>query len=212
MKKILSFLTILLTVSVVFAADAPSGSLGMAVVTGRVDSSTPVTDTQAYVKVGFSIGTSEEDGNGEKVVVGFKKSELGDTASDVVAEIEDAIKDDTYIKMDLNTASATASLSDSTPVYAFWQIQSGQHLKVSLETSGALAGRGDSIGWTVNNFEKETTIVSSANNEETRFIHEHDGSVMGSAGSIRLGIVTNNYALKPVGTYSGYLYIKVAAV
>ena len=212
MKKILLFLTILLTVSVVFAADAPSGSPGMADVTGRVDGSTPVTDTQAYVKVGFSIGTSEEDDNGEKVVVGFKKSELGEEASDVVAPINDAITDDTYIKMDLNTTSATASLSDSTPVYAFWQIQSGQHLKVSLETSGALAGSGDSIVWTVNDFAEETTIVSSANNEETRFIHEHDGSVMGSAGSIRLGIVTDNYALKPVGTYSGYLYIKVAAV
>lgn len=212
MKKILLLLTILLTVSVVFAADAPSGSLGMADVAGRVDSNTPVTDTQAYVKVGFSIGTSEEDGNGEKVVVGFKKSELGEEASDVVAEIKDAITDDTYIKMDLNTASARASLSDSTPVYAFWQIQSGQHLKVSLETSGELVGNGASISWTVKKLEDDTSLVSSANSEDTRFIHEHNGSVMGSAGSIRLGIVTDNYALKPVGTYSGYLYIKVAAV
>ena len=222
MKRILTTLfLIVVCTSIMFAAD-PTGSQGYA---SHESTITDGSEPTAYVEVKVSIGTSEEGGGGEedagqKVVVGFKKSELASTADNVTAPIEDAYTAGNSISMELNPDTARASLSDDTPLYAFWQIQSGKALEVSLYTSGPLSnGTGGELAWTV--YENEAPaedaepqspgITSSADTEGISDpIYTHDDGIMGNAGSIKLDIVTESYAARPVGTYTGYLYIKVS--
>ena len=221
MKKILMFLVIFLSFSVLFAAVDANAQMGSA------DSTkTEGDEVKAYVEVKVSIGTSEEgeqgsDDAGQKVVVGFKKSALTNTATNITTSVDDAYTGEDSISMKLEPDYSVAHLSADTPLHAFWQIQSGKTLKVSLYASGPLSNEnGDELGWsvyqgkaTLSNGAYTGTELLSDSTDETQakviYTHGEDG-IMGNAGSLELDIVTNSYALNPTGTYTGYLYIKVS--
>lgn len=193
-----------------FAAD-PEGSAG---------SSTSL-DTPAYVEVALSLGSSTgEDDPGEKVEVGFSTAKVTNTLENIKEPKATPVANNSISLTPDNTTS-TASLK--TDLYAYWSIQSGKALKVSIYGSGPLTfDTSNTINWKVSkNAEEETVyfgetedsnVSYAASDASVLYTHKtaEDGGTYGNAGSVKLAITTAPYALKKIGDYSAYLYIKVS--
>ena len=213
MKRFLLILIALL-LTMTLAAVEPIGTTGKTEITGTLEGKEQA-DRTANIKVNLSFGTSTDPSNpdaGQKVVVGFTKDELTNSVENITKEVED-ITDDSYINLTPNPETGYASLPETIPVYAFWQIQSGNALKVKLYTSGALTSeKGGSIAWKITNSVTQSVIAESTESESTdsQVIYTHDPSKMGNAGSVKLNIeTTSSYLDQPAGDYSGYIYIEV---
>lgn len=209
MKRLFIILLVLsFVLSNVFAAD-PEGSAG---------SSTSL-DTPAYVEVALSLGSSTgEDDPGEKVVVGFSTNEVRNTLENIKDPNATPVTNNSISLTPDNTTS-TASLE--TTLYAYWSIQSGKALKVSIYGSGPLTyNTSNTINWKVSKDAEEETVYFGGTGDSVSYeasdasvLYTHktasEGGTYGNAGSVKLAITTAPYALKAIGDYSAYLYIKV---
>lgn len=186
---------------------------------GNAGSSTSL-DTPAYVKVALSLGSSTgEDDPGEKVEVGFSTTEVINTLENIKEPNVTSVTDNSISLTPDNTTS-TASLE--TPLYAYWSIQSGKALKVSIYGSGPLTlDTSNTINWKVAKSDEskvyfggtgDSNVSYAASDASVLYTHKTaaDGGTYGNAGSVKLAITTAPYALKKIGDYSAYLYIKVS--
>ena len=215
MKKILMFLVIFLSFSVLFAAVDANAQMGSA------DSTkTEGDEVKAYVEVKVSIGTSEEgeqgsDDAGQKVVVGFKKSALTNTATNITTSVDDAYTGEDSISMKLEPDYSVAHLSADTPLHAFWQIQSANSVKVDLGATPLTGTKnaGNKLGLTIKSGESDVLTVASTDSAKTTedgAIHIHNGSsAMGTAGSKPLTLTTTSYADFPGDTFTGTITVTV---
>lgn len=211
MKRLFIILLVLgFVLSNVFAAD-PEGNAGSSTSLG----------TPAYVEVALSLGSSTgEDDPGEKVAVGFSTKEVTNTLENIKDPDATSVADNP-ISLTPDNNTSTASLK--TDLYAYWSIQSGKALKVSIYGSGPLTlDTSNTINWKVSNSKESTKVYFGGTGDtnvsyvasDASVLYTHktsaDGGTYGNAGSVKLAITTAPYALKKIGDYSAYLYIKVS--
>ena len=209
MKRLFIILLVLVfALSNILAAD-PEGSAG----------SSSTIDTPAYVEVALSLGSSTgEDDPGEKVEVGFSTNEVTNTLGNIKDPVVTSVGD--TISLTPDNTSSTASLE--TALYAYWSIQSGKALKVSIYGSGPLTyNTSNTINWEVSKDAEDETVYFGGTGDSVSYeasdasvLYTHktalEGGTYGNAGSVKLAITTAPYALKAIGGYSAYLYIKVS--
>ena len=149
MKRLFIILLVLVfALSNILAAD-PEGSAG----------SSSTIDTPAYVEVALSLGSSTgEDDPGEKVEVGFSTNEVTNTLGNIKDPVVTSVGD--TISLTPDNTSSTASLE--TALYAYWSIQSGKALKVSIYGSGPLTyNTSNTINWEVSKDAEDETLSNS---------------------------------------------------
>lgn len=210
MKRLFIILLVLgFGLSNMFAAD-PEGSAGTSTTIG----------SPAYAEVALSLGSpTGEDDPGEKVEVGFSTNEVKNTLENIKDPRVTSVTDNS-ISLTPDNTSSTASLE--TALYAYWSIQSGKALKVSIYGSGPLTyNTSNTINWEVSKDAEDETVYFGGTGDSVSYeasdasvLYTHktasEGGTYGNAGSVKLAITTAPYALKAIGEYSAYLYIKVS--
>lgn len=211
MKRLFIILLVLVfALSNILAAD-PEGNAG----------SSSTIDTPAYVAVALSLGSSTgEDDPGEKVEVGFSTTAVTNSLENIK---KPSVTPVTGNSISLTPDNTTSTASLETNLYAYWSIQSGKALKVSIYGSGPLKlDTSNTINWEVSKSEEsnkvyfggtgDTNASYVASDDSVLYTHKtaSDGGTYGNAGSVKLAITTAPYALKAIGNYSAYLYIKVS--
>lgn len=210
MKRLFIILLVLGFVLSNMSAADPEGDAG----------SSSTIDTPAYVAVALSLGSSTgEDDPGEKVEVGFSTNEVKNTLENIKDPYVTPVTGNS-ISLTPDNITSTASLE--TNLYAYWSIQSGKALKVSIYGSGPLTlDTSNTINWEVSKSEESNKVYFGGTGDSVSY-EASDASVLythktasedgtyGNAGSVKLAITTAPYALKKIGDYSAYLYIEVS--
>lgn len=210
MKRLFIILLVLVfALSNILAAD-PEDNAG----------SSSTIDTPAYVAVALSLGSSTgEDDPGEKVEVGFSTTAVTNSLENIK---KPSVTPVTGNSISLTPDNTTSTASLETNLYAYWSIQSGKALKVSIYGSGPLKlDTSNTINWEVSKSEESNKVYFGGTGDSVSY-EASDASVLythktasedgtyGNAGSVKLAITTAPYALKKIGDYSAYLYIEVS--